>query len=87
MVNLLSVDGGGGVNILISVFSDYRPGVRFSKTRKLNEPEKQKVGLSICCKGNKIKFRDMEHLRFKIQRELCHPKSFGTFEKRAPGPV
>ena len=21
----------------------------------------------------------------KIQRELCHPKSFGTFEKRAPG--
>ena len=21
---------------------------------------------------------------FKIQRELCHPKSFGTFEKRAP---
>ena len=21
----------------------------------------------------------------KIQRELCHPKSFGTSEKRAPG--
>ena len=21
----------------------------------------------------------------KIQRELCHPKSYGTFEKRAPG--
>ena len=21
----------------------------------------------------------------KIQRELCHPKRFGTFEKRAPG--
>ena len=21
----------------------------------------------------------------KIQRELCHPKSFGTFEKQAPG--
>ena len=21
----------------------------------------------------------------KIQREICHPKSFGTFEKRAPG--
>ena len=21
----------------------------------------------------------------KIQRELCRPKSFGTFEKRAPG--
>ena len=21
---------------------------------------------------------------FKIQRDLCHPKSFGTFEKRAP---
>ena len=23
----------------------------------------------------------------KIQRELCHPKDFGTFEKRAPGPM
>ena len=21
-----------------------------------------------------------------MQREFCHPKSFGTFEKRAPGP-
>ena len=23
----------------------------------------------------------------KIQRDFCHPKSFGTFEKRAPGPL
>ena len=23
----------------------------------------------------------------KIQRDLCHPKSFGTFEKRVPGLV
>ena len=23
----------------------------------------------------------------KIQRNLCHPKSFGTFEKRAAGPI
>ena len=22
----------------------------------------------------------------KIQRDFCHPKSFGTFEKRAPSP-
>ena len=22
----------------------------------------------------------------KIQRELCHPKSYGSFEKRAPDP-
>ena len=23
----------------------------------------------------------------KIKRDLCHPKSFGIFEKPAPGPV
>ena len=25
-------------------------------------------------------------LIMKIQRELCHRKNFGTFEKRSPGP-
>ena len=36
------------------------------------------------------KFRDMEHLRFEDTKRIMspekRPKSFGTFEKQAPGP-
>ena len=70
------------------------------ETRKLYEPEKPFVKLrpayfvklvfSYVVKGIKIKisskFRDPERLRFEdTKRILCHPKSFGTFKKRAFG--
>ena len=70
------------------------------KTRKLYGPEKPFVKLrpayfvklvfSYVIKGIKIKitakFRDTEHLRFEDTKRIMSPKSFGTFEKRAPAP-
>ena len=70
------------------------------KTRKFYGPEKPFVKLrpayfvklvfSYVIKGIKIKitakFRDTEHLRFEDTKRIMSPKSFGTFEKRAPGP-
>ena len=56
--------------------------------RRSPTPYSGKLIFSYVKKGITIKvtakFRDTEHLRFE-KRELCHPKSFGTFEKRAPG--
>ena len=62
-----------------------RKAIRKTPTRLFCE-----AGLFSCCKGNKIKispkFRDPERLRFEdTKRILCHPKSFGTFKKRAFG--
>ena len=52
-----------------------------------------KAGLFICCKGNKnknnCKFRASRRLSFentnRIMSPEMRPKSFGTFEKQAPG--
>ena len=54
-----------------------------------------KAGPLICCKGNKnkitAKFRASRRLRFEDTKRIMspeiRPKSFGTFEKQAPGPV
>ena len=54
-----------------------------------------KTGLFICCKGNKnknnFKFRASRRHRFEdTKRNMSpeiRPKSFGTFEKQAPGTV
>ena len=52
----------------------------------------RKAGPFICCTGNKIKttakFRAFRRLRFEDTKRIMspemRPKSFGTFEKRAP---
>ena len=54
-----------------------------------------KAGLFICRKGMKIKitvkFRASRRLHFEDTKRIMSPKmllkSFGTFEKRAPGPL
>ena len=72
----------------------------FRKSWKLFRSEKASLKLRPACpvklvfshdvKGRKIKitakFRVLERLRFHhTKSQLCYPKRFGTFEKRAPG--
>ena len=83
-------------------FSQYGPGARFSKSRKLFEPEKPFVKLrpaysvklvfTYVVKGIKIKitakFRASRSLRLEDTKRIMspemRPKTFRTFEKRAP---
>ena len=48
-----------------------------------------KLGFSYVVKGIKIKITASKHRRFKDKNRIgspeMRPKSFGTFEKRAPG--